>query len=218
MKNRIFIDLEGIDGCGKSLLAKGVKSYFADQGWHIFQSKEPNEEDSLIGQAVKKMLRREMPKTDDPLEFQRLYVGDRFQDVVAKITPALVEPRAFYLIERFALSTLAFGMLNDIPFERLLKLHEEVIGTHMIWPDVTIVLDLPAEQAMLRLGDRCRTESCKPEFFERVDKLEKIRGSYLSLAQMRDRVPGNIIVVDASQSADVVLAECIKIIERELEK
>lgn len=187
-----FIAFEGIDKCGKgtqSLLAANVlKSAWGD----VVHFSEPNDRDSMVGRHIRKILKHEYPAPPIP-DFQRLYVIDRAQDTVSTVLPAL-RAGIPVVAERFSLSTIAYGSLEGSTDEYV-RMHEEVLGPWLRWPDVTIILDLPAEEAMRRLA----REKGKPELFEKLDSLTRIRRAYLDLAEDSKRwAPDmNVIVLDA---------------------
>jgi dTMP kinase len=77
-------------------------------------------------------------------------------------------------------------------------------------PDLTVLLDAPVEQALGRARQRNagavsdRFESERAEFFERV------RDAYRARAAAE---PNRIAAIDASQSADRVAAQILKLLE-----
>ncbi len=210
MRSGLFIDFEGLDGCGKSTQAKLLISWLEELGFQVVHSLEPNEAGSPIGREIKKMLRGDVPKPD-MLEFQRHYVIDRAQDLAAFILPALRQGKV-YLIERFALSTLAFGQLGNLSVDRLLTLHTEVMGPLFRWPDVTIIFDLPPEVAIGRIA-RNRKEV---EYFEKLPMLKQVRANYLEL-QKNPAVGGQIKMVDGTKSVTEIFDQIKAIIEPQLE-
>jgi dTMP kinase len=137
---------------------------------------EPNDRDSMIGRHIRKILKHELP-APPPRSFQRLYVIDRAQDTVSTVLPAL--GRGIPVVaERFALSTIAYGSLQDSP-EEYVRMHREVLGPWLCWPDLTVIIDIPVKLALYRLA----SERAIPQLFERADKLARIRDAYLLLAQ-----------------------------------
>jgi len=192
-----FIAFEGIDGCGKQTqLDKAIELSKALRP--VFWSSEPNET-TAIGKSIKMMLSGARQKPQDPVEFQRLYVIDRAQDIISLIKPRLEDPKAIFLIERFALSTIAYGMLSGKSADFFIHLHNEIIGSHMLWPDLTILIDLPAEEAIRRIA----AGRDKSEAFEKLEILRNVRLNYLSLVahpQFRDK----IAVIDGNRPKDEV--------------
>ena len=106
--------------------------------------------------------------------------------------------------DRFTLSTIAYGSLTQ-DVETYVQMHRDVLGPWLRWPDLTIILDISADEAMRRLG----LEGGKPELFERADKLSRIRSAYLALPEaMRQFAPTmRVVVVNGEQDKDVVFAD-----------
>lgn len=198
--NGLLIAFEGIDGCGKNIQSVRAKNWLESLGLKTHLAHEPNDE-YPIGQTIKKMLRGELPKTANAMEFQRLYIIDRAQDIVSSVTPELARG-VVYIMERFSLSTLAYGMLDNVPPEELIRLHQEIIGEHLIWPRLNIVLDISAREAISRL----QQGRDKTEFFEQETWLEKIRQNYLRLAK-HPRFQTSIIVIDGSPDKETVFGK-----------
>ena len=194
-----FVAFEGIDKCGKgtqSLLAKDLlRRVWGD----VVHFSEPNDRDSMVGRHIRKILEHELPPPALS-DFQRLYVIDRAQDTVCTVLPAL-ERGIPVVAERFAMSTIAYGSLSGHA-DDYVQMHQEVLGAWLRWPDLTIILDLPAEQAMTRLA----LEKGKPELFEKMEALTRIRQAYLDLAKDSERWAPDmkVVVVDADYQVPAV--------------
>ncbi|MEK7086769.1 MAG: dTMP kinase [Patescibacteria group bacterium] len=203
-----FIAFEGIDGCGKFTQLEKTKKWLKELGFSVHSSSEPNE-DYPLGRTIKEMLRgkSKIPKPESVLEFQRLYILDRAQSIICFIKPALEEPNSIYLIERFALSTFAYGMLSGETAEVFMNLHNETMGPAMLWPDLTILIDIPAKTAMRRINAN-RSET---ELFEKEKTLERVRRNYIFLLGhwfFKDKV----ILIDGEASEDEVFENVKRVV------
>lgn len=207
-----LVTVEGIDGSGKDTQFWKLHEWLDRSVGFVHHWMEPNDQSSLVGQRIRAMLRGEVSIEADPFTFQRMYVVDRAQSIFCFMRPAL-EARSIVLLQRYAFSTIAYGMLSGRPPEDFIRLHEDVCGEIMVWPDITIVLDLPAKVALERIAKRRQESglSVPNEFFERADKLARVREFYLQLAGRRDI--GGIAVVNAEQDPDVLFEDIKKIIE-----
>jgi len=202
----LFIAFEGIDGCGKTTQIEKVAAWLESRGVKTEIAHEPNDL-YPIGQTIKKMLRGEMDKTEDPKEFQRLYVIDRAQDIVSFIKPALTRGEVF-IMDRFVLSTIAFGMLSNLTAEELISMHEEVMGSHLIWPDLNIILDVPGKKSASRIiQTRASTE-----FFDKEAWLEKVRQNYLNIATS-PKFKKTTVVIDGARDIEEVFEDVKHAIE-----
>jgi len=208
-----FFVLEGIDRCGKGTQLQKIWPWlYAHTGGLINCGSEPTDDFNPIGKKIRAILEHREP-APEPFEFQRFYVLDRAQDLFCRIAPALARGHVV-LRERYALSTIAYGMLNE-PMQKLLDLHYEVIGKQMIWPDLTILLDIPPETAMERLA----VSGSVPQFFEKTEKLRKMRENYLQLAQQTHaagQLLGEIKIINGEQPKEKVSADIQEAIRESL--
>lgn len=212
MTQGFFIALEGIDGSGKTTLRKSIAEWLKQQtGRDVFVGCEPKKaEEGVWAAQIRGILEKKIPPMDDPFEFQRMYVFDRAEDIKFRIRPEL-EKGNFVLYDRYALSTFAYGMLDDLSVESLIELHAKVIGPSMIMPKVNIILDITPEAALSRKSKQYET----PEHFEKVESLQKIRAAYHALAN-DPRFKGNTFVVNADQSPTEVQLAIEDILEQML--
>lgn len=210
---RLLIAFEGIDGAGKWTQMHKVRDWLSElTNYEVPFSSEPSDDTDSgtpLGKTIRKMLKGELPRPEDPFEFQRIYVLNRAELNVCFMRPRFEERARLgipcvYLKERYALSTVAYGMLSGRSPEDLIQLHEDVVGSHMMWPDLTILLDLSAEEAIRRIA-KGRDHS---EFFEKEKTLEKVRENYLR-ARFIGPFRGKVAVVDGDQSENVVF-EAVK--------
>ncbi len=206
---KLLIAFEGIDGAGKWTQREKTRDWLAGLGYVVMCGSEPNDDPDTgtpLGNAIRNMLRGEprYVRPKDPFEFQRDYVLDRAQDIICFINPFFSKPanrnkNLACLMERYALSTITYGMLSGRPAEDFIKLHNDVIGAQMLWPNITAILDLSAEEAIRRIA-KARGE---PEHFEKVETLTKVRKHYLEIAG-HPYFRGKTAIVDGEGSEDEV--------------
>lgn len=199
-----LIAFDTIDGGGK--FTQLHKLRVALEKWRpelpgVGFSSEPNDTSSPTGQFIRSILTKKVPPTEE-FRSQRLFVLDRAQDIFCYIEPAIRSGR-FYLIERYAYSTIAYGMLSGLPAEHFIQLHYDIVGPRMLWPDLTIILDLPVDVALERVQKRAiESGITADQFFEKKDMLEKVRANYFELSQRSDI--GASCVIDARGTPDEV--------------
>ncbi len=138
-----LIALEGIDGCGKSTQAK----LLADRLGALLTF-EPGA--TILGQS----LRRLLLDTDQAPVSERaealLMAADRAQHLAEVVVPAL-DAGAWVVTDRYAASTLAYqGFGRGIDRGELATLIEW--ATRGLAPDLTVLIDVPAETAADRRG------------------------------------------------------------------
>ncbi|MEK9166143.1 MAG: dTMP kinase, partial [Patescibacteria group bacterium] len=166
MKPRL-IALEGIDYSGKSTLAPALTGELLNRRINAICTAEPSE--GPFGQKIRAVLRGEAEGPGTERAFQAWFVRDRLWHIKNLLYPAHASG-IWAVLDRYWLSTIAYGMLVSTA-EDFIELHREIIGRRMMYPDITIVLDLPMEEALLR----AKARGAKPEYFEKRELLEKVR-------------------------------------------
>ncbi|WP_026123860.1 dTMP kinase, partial [Nocardiopsis chromatogenes] len=126
-----------------------------------------------------------------------LYASDRADHVHQVILPAL-RRGAIVISDRYVDSTLAYqGAGRELPPEDIARVNGWATGG--LVPRLTVLLDLPAEEGLSRLGggtDRIEAES--QDFHDRVRR---------GFRELADRAPERYLVVDARDPQDRVTRE-----------
>lgn len=188
----LFISFEGIDGVGKSTQADLLESWLTARGKDVVRTLEPGGTD--VGVEIRKILLHH--KGDlAPRAEAALFAADRAHHVASKIRPAL-EQGKIVITDRYFDSSVAYqGAGRDLSRTEVRDLSLWAVGG--LLPDLTVLLDLPAEEARARRNtsgtEPDRLEKEKTEFFETV------RSAYLDLANAE---PGRFLVVDASVTVE----------------
>jgi len=191
-----FVVLEGIDGCGKSSVARLVA---ARLGKRAVLTREPT--DSWIGKAVRKGDSRKISPYTDAL----LFMADRSLHTMR--ISELVKKGRLVVSDRYYHSTVAYqaAFLKDQfkgdPFIWLLEANTRI----SLHPDLTVLLTIPPDVALKRVGRRGKLSR-----FERLDFLKEVQKNYLKLAK-KDK---SIIKVDARQDLEQVVEEVLSQIRK----
>lgn len=157
-----FIVFEGIDGSGKTTQARLLIGKLGLLGHSIIFTHEPYKNVDL-----------KYMEDLEPEERQKLFIEDRREHLEEIILTAL-ELGKVVICDRYFLSSLAYGISEDISMENLIAMHEEILGDKFILPDQIFVLDVPEEEAMTRLI----AKKLPLGHFEKSEKLKKIREAY----------------------------------------
>ncbi|WP_028575273.1 dTMP kinase [Desulfonatronovibrio hydrogenovorans] len=195
----MFITFEGIEGCGKSTQCRRLKSWLEEKGSQVVLTLEPG--GSRLGLDLRRIL-LSMDNTDLSMEAELfLYLADRSQHVHTVIRPAL-EAGSTVISDRFADSTIVYqGYARGMDPGTLDHLNQ--IATTGIWPDLTVLLDLPAEIGLKRALDRNiqqnLTRSEGRFEAESLDFHNRVRQGYLAWA---GRNPDRFLIVDATGSVE----------------
>ena len=167
-----FIVFDGNEGCGKSTQANLLKQYLEARGTPVLLVRDPGT--TAIGEMIRGILlnpdNTEMAMRCEML----LYMAARAQMMKELILPALSEGKVV-LSDRFVTSTLAYQLGGDgLSREEIAAVGQIAIGGR--WPDVTLILDMPAEASQARVKGK----------FER--KQASLFGSVTEVIKVKDRI------------------------------
>lgn len=182
----LFIAFEGIDGSGKSLMLAKAADYLRERGRDVVCTREPG--GTPLGLSLRRILLDSPPGAVGERAEALLYAADRALHVEQVIRPALAAGQVV-LSDRYVDSSLAYqGGGRGLTRQAIRELNCFAMGD--LWPDLTLLLDLPAELALSRLrGEKDRLEQEDIEFFRRVGE------AFRALAQAE---PERFVLVDAS--------------------
>ena len=140
-----FITLEGIDGSGKSSLAPVLERALRGAGLKVCTTLEPG--GTALGQALRPLLLDNPDLELTPYAELLLLVAARRQHVEQVIRPKL-EAGVWVICDRFSDSSIAYQAARGVAQKEIIALHTQVFGDFA--PDLTLLLDLPAEQGRQR--------------------------------------------------------------------
>ncbi|WP_043526704.1 dTMP kinase [Litchfieldella xinjiangensis] len=205
-----FITLEGGEGVGKSTNLAWVCDWLESRDIDIVRTREPG--GTPRAEAIRELLLD--PSSSEPLDDDAellLVFAARAQHLSQVIRPALARG-AWVVCDRFTDATFAYqGGGRGLNTARIASL--ESLVQRGLTPDLTLLLDMPVEEAQARLegrlseqgGQRDRFEQERSAFFERV------REAYLARATQDS---SRIRVVDASRALSEVRSELEKHLDR----
>jgi dTMP kinase len=189
-----FITVEGIEGTGKSTNIDFLTSLIERNGFEVFRTREPG--GTPMAERIRALLLEHGNEPLPEIAELLLFFASRSLHLRNAIVPALDEGK-WVLCDRFTDASRAYqGSGRGLDPERIERLADWV--QEGLEPDMTILLDAPAEIGMQRAaqrGDADRMDSQELSFYRRV------RAGYLALA---DQYPERFVVVDARQSLALV--------------
>lgn len=209
----MFITFEGIEGSGKSSALTLLATYLEKKGFEVCLTREPG------GSSLGRMLRHVLLDARNTHLSNRaelfLFLADRAQHVKDIILPAL-EEEEIVLCDRYMDSTFVYqGAGRGMDIDHLRLLNDQAIGGMI--PDLTLLFDLPVQVGLSRAARRNQEEDLviAEGRFEAESILfhTRVREGYLQLAAEE---PERIVRIDATQSPDDVLLQCISAIEKKL--
>ncbi|BBF92777.1 dTMP kinase [Blastochloris tepida] len=198
-----FITFEGGEGAGKSTQLARLADRLMESGYGILTTREPG--GSPGAEAIRHVLLSGAAKPLGTAAEAILFGAARADHVASAIEPALASGK-WVLCDRFIDSTRVYqGALGEVD-PRLIRALERV-SVGAIRPDLTLVLDVPAELGLARAQDRSGAQgrSGAADRFESEDMTfhRTLREAYRQLAE---REPNRCILIDASRKADEVAA------------
>jgi dTMP kinase len=153
-----LIAFEGRDASGKSTQAARLATRLG-----AVLTREPG------GTAIGEQVRELLLATDLDLSARTealLMAAARAQHVADVIRPALAEGRDV-VTDRYAHSSIAYqGYGRGLPLDEVRRLSDW--ATEGLWPDVVVMLDVPDDVVVGRLGGRDRFEAEGSDFHDRV--------------------------------------------------
>ncbi len=191
-----FITVEGIEGVGKSTNIDFLSSIIEEHGFRVLRTREPG--GTPMAERIRQLL---LEHGDEPLPDiaeSLLFFASRSLHICNTIRPALAAGQ-WVVCDRFTDASRAYqGHGRGLGLERINLMAEWV--QEDLQPDLTILLDAPAQVGMERAekrGAADRLDSEEAGFYQRV------RDGYLELAAAD---PDRFAVVDASQELEQVRA------------
>jgi dTMP kinase len=214
-----FIVIDGPDGCGKTTQLKLLAEYFNNEGVEVVKAHDPG--GTKIGDQIRHLLKYGAKGIMDVHTETMLFMASRAQLVAEVIKPA-IEKGKTVLCDRFISSTCAYQGSSGYPLEKIIELGKFAVGD--FWPNLTIIIDLPAEEGLERTGRKPRQKSIanhkdanQSHLFENTtpDKFDsrsleyhrKVRKWFLMLEKV---YPGAIKIIDGSNASIETVQEKIK--------
>jgi dTMP kinase len=145
-----FITFEGGEGTGKSTHAKLLAERLKGLGIGVVLTREPG--GSAGAEAIRHVLLSGAAKPLGPVAETILFAAARDDHVRNTIEPALARGN-WVVSDRFIDSTRVYqGVLGHVDAQFIRALERTTIGDLM--PDLTFILDVPAEVGLARAGKR----------------------------------------------------------------
>ncbi len=202
----LFVTLEGPDGGGKSTQARQLVDYLKGRGLNVLLTREPG--GTPIGDQIRRTLMDLGNTGMNPRAEILLFSASRAQIVHQVIRPHL-ESGGIVVCDRFYDSTLAYqGYGHGLDLQALQTI--TAFATGGLRPDLTLLLDLPAEDGLRRRkrgGQWNRLDAYDLAFHQRV------RQGYFALAAAE---PKRWVRLDATQPVEVVQVEMRQAVDARL--
>lgn len=189
----LFITFEGGEGCGKSTQSNILYHRLKKLAIPSLLIHEPGI--TALGKKVTELLKWSKGINISPLAELLLFNVSRTQLVTEVIKPNLTKG-IVVICDRYADSTTAYqGYGRGVDLAKVKAAN--VLGTQGVVPDLTILLDVPAETGFKRNKEK------KHDRFEKENLVfhQRVREGYLKLAKAE---PKRWLVLDATKSREEI--------------
>jgi len=202
-----FISIEGGEGAGKTTVLTALQQTLRTDGVEVVTTREPG--GTTLGEHIRALL---LDPTHAPAYVHAetellLMFAARVQHLHKIITPALARG-SFVLCDRFTDSSYAYqGAGRGLDAGKIERLEREFVALR---PGLTLLLDLDVHHGRERARRRSAPDRIEYEpdaFFERV------RAGFRARAAAD---PVRFRVLDASQPAEAVAAEAVRVLREAL--
>jgi dTMP kinase len=190
-----FITFEGGEGTGKSTQVTLLASWLRARGVDLVQTREPG--GAPGAERVRSLLVTGDAGRWTPMAETLLHYAARADHLERTIRPALAAGR-WVVCDRFADSTMAYqGYGHGVAIEFIDALYAAVVGDTV--PELTLILDLPAEEGLRRAAGRAGNEDRYEQMA--LDFHRRLRHGFLTIAA---RAPQRCVVIDAAREIAAV--------------
>jgi len=190
-----FLVLDGTEGSGKSTQARLLKDRLTAAGREVLLVRDPGT--TCIGEQIRAIL---LDPAHDEMAMRcemLLYMSARAQMMSQIIEPALKSGQTV-ICDRFVSSTLAYQLGGDgLSAEEIHAVANIAIKGR--WPDMTLLLDLPADKSLARVTRAKDRIEQRPLAYH-----EQVRRNYLMQAAAD---PRRFRVIDADRPVEQVAVD-----------
>ena len=208
-----FIVFDGPDGCGKTTQRDLLSDYLTSKGLSVVKCKDPG--GSVIGDRIRHvLLDYDLSEMDVRCETM-LFMASRAQLVGEIVEPSLKEG-SVVLCDRFVSSTCAYQTAAGYDAKKVIDVAPYAISD--TWPDLTIILDISAEEGFERTGRKPhqagknrKKDACQHNLFEDAvtDAMEarpldfhrKVREAFLNIKNI---YPRPVVTIDSHETPEKI--------------
>ena len=197
----LLVTFEGVEGSGKSTQAARLAEALKAEGLPTTVVREPG--GTLLGEKVREILLSVEHHEMAAWAEAGLYTAARAQLLKEVVIPRMAKGD-IVIADRFVDSTFAYqGAGRGLEMQVLMAMQMVL----KVRPDLTLLLDLPAETGLLR---QSAEPGHQPDRLEREDVVfhTRVREGYLDFAR---RDPERYHVIDAAQEPETVAGEALRV-------
>jgi dTMP kinase len=205
-----FITFEGGEGTGKSTHAAMLAHRVRSLGIGVVLTREPG--GSPGAEIIRHVLLSGAAKPLGADAEAILFAAARGDHVRSTILPALEQSR-WVISDRFTDSTRVYqGTLGQVDPQLIQALERVTVGD--LKPDLTLILDVPAEVGLARATKRRGDDQADRFEAEAIEFHERLRDAYHMLAASE---PDRCVLIDASEMRPTVAERIWKVVSQRLD-
>ena len=212
MEKGKFIVVEGISGSGKGTQIFTIAQYLREKDIYadVLLTREPT--NSQYGLEARRLRRQHKDAGEKPedhaQEYLDLFLKDRLDHLYRTVNPSL-EQGIHVVCDRYMFSTIVLQQCDTLPASQIVHLHEQA-GVSI--PDLTLIYDLPAEEALRRIEAR----NVERGLSETLERLQRGREGYSALPSLCKSY--NLVVVYAIGNSNEVFQKSKSSIDKLFQK
>jgi dTMP kinase len=209
-----FITFEGGEGSGKSTQAKLLLDALRRRGIDALVTREPG--GSPFAEQVRELILSPAIAAHTPLSEALLFYAARADHLHKTIRPALGVGR-WVICDRFSDSTRVYQCeAGGLPLEVFNALEQMVVT--LTFPDLTFILDVPAEVGLSRVATRRLAQALSGEASDAFEKRdvafhERLREGFLDIAKAE---PHRCVVIDGTAEPVAIFDQVWAQVERRM--
>ncbi|MHC4716486.1 MAG: dTMP kinase [Planctomycetota bacterium] len=203
-----FIVLDGPDGAGKSTQLDLLAELLARQGAEVERVRDPG--GTSVGDKIRQILLDRANGDMVPLCEMLLFMASRAQLIAEKVRPAVTAGKVV-LCDRFISATIAYQGASGVEAQPIIDVGN--LAVQGVWPDLTVVLDLPAEVGLERVGRRVAQAGQDRMEIRSMAYHQAVRENFLTLSKC---YPRPVVVVDAQGEPKAVFSRVLEAIAKAL--
>jgi len=204
-----FIVLDGPDGAGKTTQLALLADRLEADGLEVCRARDPG--GTAIGDKIREILLSPDSGEIAPDCEMLLFMASRAQLVAERIRPA-IEAGQVVLCDRFVSATVAYQGASGVSADRIIKIWQ--VAGEAFWPDLTVILDLPPETGLRRVGERNGSDNAADRMEQRPDAYHRrVREIFAALGES---YPAPVRYVQADRPVDAVATDVAAAVEEAL--
>lgn len=213
----MLVALEGIDGCGKSTLAKMLFDYLNTKHYNVQIIKFPTQ-DNLFGRMIHTILNGNRYELH-PFALQMIFALDKYCNLEKLIN----HKDKVIILDRYILSSIAYGLYDLSKIKSIdsrdIKALEQLTA-YLPQPDITFYIDANVKMCIERKYKQLETLQQYKQMYEHREILEIVQRWYrycvneYMVKMSNGLTPYKYVWINGNDKLDNILNDIIKSLEQ----